>query len=525
MPEYFLSLFVCGSGWLMTYATVEKDNWQWKINTSLLASVITGTAALICFNTHGVPQLYIWLPLYFFLTPCLAYTISRLYLKFSPLFIKCAILIMALLIIVIQTPKAVLASQYQFSMDALLQDLVTELDTNLNKSKVPVTTAFPVFEQSAGEVSLHIKFFVNSKHNPLYFIKPVEEESPNQKFTMLSFLTKKLDPIEFAGDGNRAYKLPGGQTYTSSCDSNYIGYSGFQYVYMPNKDLIKRPLEKGAWLLVPYGDLSKSMPYRGIGLFTTSAEDKLNLLPELEFECIGAVERKVTDIFGHQEKLGWKIFKIIQRYPYFSETLGKFVFSSDRLYFDFVPEKPTLCLTTKHHTPKFLTVTGPTGKVEIALPKKRGEITTFEVNTSAEANNMRHFLCLNWEPVSEFLRIDSGYLSEPLKPDRNFELRAAADGWIENHSTIVYPPDLTGKSLVLRTTFPCAKTLILHGRNLNRVIDIQNKKEITLKLVDGTVTTDGRFCLAISAPEYVKVNGDPRQLIYHVEQNDYNVIR
>jgi hypothetical protein len=159
------------------------------------------------------------------------------------------------------------------------------------------------------------------------------------------------------------------------------------------------------------------------------------------------------------------------------------------------------------------------------LPKKRGEITTFEVNTSAEANNMRHFLCLNWEPVSEFLRIDSGYLSEPLKPDRNFERRAAADGWIENHSTIVYPPDLTGKSLVLRTTFPCAKTLILHGRNLNRVIDIQNKKEITLKLVDGTVTTDGRFCLAISAPEYVKVNGDPRQLIYHVEQNDYNVIR
>lgn len=317
LPDYFLSLLISiPTITCLLIKRYRQPDFSLAAAFSLLVSAIVATAALICFDSFSDLLLYIWLPIYCFLIPCLAYSLKCIAsLRPSPRKLaKAAIALTFFAVLVTQLPVRFVQAQFQFDMDTATAQLANQVSI-VRTSNHEVIGAIPVFSVSASEVPEHIECFVRDKLQPRYYDSK-EEKFDEYKFAMLNFLTLEPD-ITRPGDPEGVFRMPTFRSsqlaYTRHCPDGYKGWTGFQVVAgsTPYQAWIKRPFTEGALLLVPYGDLQPAkVGYRGATIFATGWQAQLASLPQLKFRELGSVRRKIHLLTGHNLHLGWKIMQV-----------------------------------------------------------------------------------------------------------------------------------------------------------------------------------------------------------------------
>ena len=352
MPDFFASLLFCCLVWLRLafIKDDEKKSWQWCTFSCLLFATILGAGGLISFDTSPGLLLYIWLPIYFFLAPCLAYSVSQL-ATIPALPARADRIVMASLLILCATqmPNRFVQAQFQFSMDALTAALGSKLSTLVRASNKPVLGAMPVLVVGQAEVPERIEFFVRDQLVRHYYDSK-DERSTDFKFSMLNYLTSDCEDVHDASDPPGTFRMQEFRgshlPYTSECPKGYVGWSGFQILAGTQfQDWVKRPFTKGDWLIVPYGGVNQeSIHYRGAGMFTTLWQTQIMMFPQLTFKEIGFVEKKIMVPGGHRQPIGWRILEASSSSPISMATSSDGWLSpgSTRIFYRFDPQKPIL---------------------------------------------------------------------------------------------------------------------------------------------------------------------------------------
>ena len=352
MPDFFVSLLFCCLVWLRLSLIKddEKKSWRWCTFSCLLFATIVATGGLISFDSFPGLLLYIWLPIYFFLAPCLAYSLTQV-VTIPGMPGRANRIVMAALVILCATqiPNRLVQAQFQFSMDALTAALGTKLSTLVQASKRPVVGAMPVLAVGQAEVPERIEFFVRDKLVRHYYDSR-DERSTDFKFSMLNYLTSDCEDVHDASDppGTFGMEFRGSHLpYSSECPKGYVGWSGFQILAESTivQNWVKRPFTKGDWLIVPYGDLKQgSILYRGAGMFTALWHTQLMMFPQLTFKELGFVEKKITVPGGHRQTIGWRILEVTSSQPISVATTsdGWLLPGSTKIFYRFDPQKPIL---------------------------------------------------------------------------------------------------------------------------------------------------------------------------------------
>ncbi|HEY9731619.1 MAG TPA: hypothetical protein V6C89_06890 [Drouetiella sp.] len=366
VPDFFTALlFTTGCGICLTLnKSISKSDSSWSGFIALLVAALASTAALISFDTFAGVLMYIWLPIYFFLAPCLAYSIAKLPVAItSGKTISKIFVIGFTLLLISQIPTRFLQAQFQFSFDAITSDLAKKLSDFARDSKEPIVCAMPTYSVGETEIPEQIETHVRSiLHNRYYETK--SEKTSGQKFTMLNFLSPICENVHAAGDLPNVYRLAEFRghslTYTNECAPGYVGWTGFQILNgaTPFQQWVKRPFGAGDLLIVPYGEVTPdAIQYRGTGIFAHPWKLKLLNFPQLTLEDVGHVERKLTNLIGHRQTMGWRILRVKSAEPVtFETTTDGWLKDGGKTFYERTDAKPVLKITSMQPGPESLTI-------------------------------------------------------------------------------------------------------------------------------------------------------------------------
>ncbi len=398
VPDFFaLLVFTTCSGVALAFSKkFYKATEAWSGYVALLTAALASAVALISFDTFAGVLMYIWLPIYFFLAPCVAYSVANLPNAFTTGRNIIRVVVAAFVLLFLsQVPTRFLQAQYQFSFDAMTSDLAQKLSAIVSESKEPVICAMPTYSVGETEIPEQIETHVRSILQSRYYeIK--SEKTSGQKFTMLNFLSPDCSNVHEAGDPPNTYKLAEFRghslSYTNECPPDYVGWTGFQILNgaTPFQQWVKRPFGKNDLLIVPYGEVTPdAIQYRGTGIFAHPWSLKLLNFPQLKLEDVGHVERKLTNIIGHRQTMGWRIFKVTEAAPVTFETSTDGWLKPDgKIFFQYDAAKPILKIISKQPAPQAVTIEQtPSTTPTTVLAKKEGDSTIIEIPLTDGAQN------------------------------------------------------------------------------------------------------------------------------------------
>jgi hypothetical protein len=516
MPDFFIELGLCFSFWI--YAIVSKlpsnNREQFLFFSCCLLSALAATLALISFDSFDTPLMYIWLPIYVFILPALAYVFSNgLQNHTKRIFTRISLALCLAFIVTVQVPKLFILEQVQFAMDDLTSRLAVELGSLSQSSKSQILGAMPLFDYISSDIAENIECFVRSKLVKGYYF-PASEKAKDYQFAMLNFLTKNCMDVSTNGQ----YIMPtlrGRSTeYQSLNPPGFVGWSGFQHLALGTSEhhWVKRPFGIDNLLIVPYGNLKgDALAYRGAGLFANDLQSQIKpLSPQLRFLPIRNIERKIISLNGGSQVMGWKILKVISAEPALVKSTD--TRKNCDIIYHFDPLRPVMAISSRDPVPPFIRY----GLKQFAVFHRIGELNIVELNLPHTDDKQVGTLRLNWPVQYGGLHIDSIELKQKLsEPSDALEICKQIDGWLIDNSAIIYTPELKGKTLILETEVPSSTELSLNGRRT--VSNGPASHELRISLANGFQTSDGRFLIVINSNTPLTVPGDPRKLIFNVK--------
>ena len=524
VPDFFLILACCcvGGIWLALAKTHMKNSWQWCAFISLLFSSVAATGALISFDTFATVLIYIWLPIYFFLLPCFAYVLRELPRAASPSGSKAINIFIAslLLLLATQLPIRFLQAQFQFSFDALTGDLAKQLSAIVTKTKHPIICAMPTYSVGETEIPERIETHVRNLLQKRYY-ETKSEKVVGQRFSMLNFLSADGENKHLPTDPASIFRLAQFRgrslTYTNECPKDYVGWSGFQILNgsTPFQEWVRRPYGKDDLLIVPYGEVSPdTILYRGAGIFAHPWQLKVLNFPQLIFKEIGHVERKLYNLVGHRQTIGWRIFQVTSAESVALDTsTDGWLANGKKIHYRFMPERPILRITSKNRVAPSLAMIQPRVLETLIIPRNEADRYIIDLPLAPHASTgslqLRDLHGDSRVHVDEVHFVTkSGTFTTPF-------ITRTFDGWLFNHALIVYAPKETGKVLVIETT-PPGIDISVTSRTAASNLHFDNGKAKIL-LADGKSTADGLLYLELSSSHPVTSVKEPRQLLIHCD--------
>ncbi|CAN5170755.1 hypothetical protein BH10CYA1_BH10CYA1_38880 [soil metagenome] len=426
VPDFFLILlYTTCSGLCMSFSrTFIKSNEHWCGFISLLLAALASSAALISFDTFAGVLMYIWLPIYFFLAPCLAFALTNVSHAFTAGATINKIFLIALLALwTSQIPTRFLQSQFQFSFDAITSELAQKLSSYTTQSRAPVLCAMPTYSVGETEIPEQIETHVRSIFQKRYY-ETKSEKTSGQIFTMLNYLSPDCENIRAPSDPPNTFKLAEFRgralSYTNECPADYVGWSGFQILNgaTPFQQWVKRPFGKDDLLIVPYGEVTPdAIQYRGTGIFAHPWKLKLLNFPQFKFEDVGHVERKLTNFVGHRQTMGWRILKVTSAEPVsFTTSSDGWLRGDAKIFYRYDSTKPVLKITSNQPAAQALVVTQSKGGQSILIPIKDHGTTVLEV--PLQKSDRAGIMQISAREGDSRLHIDSAHYvnqSDPIK--------------------------------------------------------------------------------------------------------------
>jgi len=525
VPDFFLILLytTCSGLCLALSKTYTRQSEPWCGFISLLVASIASTAALISFDTFAGVLMYIWLPIYFFLAPCLAFAFTNLPNAINLGSRINKIFVVALLALLLsQIPTRFLQAQFQFSFDAMTAQLAQKLCTIANESKVPIICAMPTYSVGETEIPEQIETHVRSILQNRYY-ETKSEKTSGQKFTMLNYLSPDCDNVHEAGDPPNTYKLAQFRgkalSYTNECPPDYVGWTGFQILNgaTPFQEWVKRPYGQNNLLIVPYGEVTPdTILYRGTGIFAHPWKLKLLNFPQLTFEDIGHVERKLTNLLGHRQTMGWRILKVTAAAPVTLATSTDGWLKGDgKVFYTNNDSKPYLKIITKQPAPQALLISQKNMDDEVVVPQTRG----YETNVLLPLKNKPAFGALTMRSLdgNQRFHIDKvEYTSDDLPLKIPF-LTVSPDQWLLNNALIVYSPTQQGGWLEFGTKEKHAEIQIQGAKSSYHLNFEGNSTRIPLE--DGKPFSNGLKYLKLSSKNPLFLKPDERPLLLHCDMH------
>ncbi len=402
VPDFFLIMAYCcvGGLWLTLAKTHTKNNWQWCAFLSLLFSSVAATAALISFDTFATVLIYIWLPIYFFMLPCFAYVLSALPSAAGAVGSKAnKVFITALLVLLCtQLPTRILQAQFQFSFDALTGDLARKLSSLVTESRSPIVCAMPTYTVGETEIPEQIETHVRNLLQKRYY-ETKSEKTTGQRFSMLNYLSSDRANKHLPTDPANVFRLAQFRgrslTYINECPSDYVGWSGFQILNgaTPFQEWVRRPYGKDDLLIVPYGEVAPdTILYRGAGIFAHPWQIKILNFPQLTFKDVGRVERKLYNLVGHRQTIGWKILRVTSAEPVaLNTTTDGWLASGNQIFYRSIPDRPVLRIISNQPVAPSLALIQPKVLETVIIPKNEADrfIIDLPLNTHTPIGSLQ----------------------------------------------------------------------------------------------------------------------------------------
>jgi hypothetical protein len=236
---------------------------------------------------------------------------------------------------------------------------------------------------------------------------------------MLNFLSPVCENIHQAGDAPDTYRLAEFRghslTYTNECPSDYVGWTGFQILNgaTPFQQWVKRPFGAENLLIVPYGEVTPdAIQYRGTGIFAHPWKLKLLNFPQLTLEDIGHVERKLTNIVGHRQTMGWRILRVTDAQPVtFETTTDGWLKGDGKTFYQRDDASSVLKITSTQPAPPSVTIDEANNHRTI-LAHTDNDATTIEIPLTAASGAMQ----IHTSKGSERLHIDKAHYERKITP-------------------------------------------------------------------------------------------------------------
>ncbi|MFN8553673.1 MAG: hypothetical protein U0103_19545 [Candidatus Obscuribacterales bacterium] len=525
VPDFFAMLtFTTGSGIYLAFSKkFYKSTESWSGFVALLAAALASAVALISFDTFAGVLMYIWLPIYFFLAPCLAFSVVNLPNTLTAgKQITRGFIAGLVLLLLSQIPTRVLQAQYQFSFDAMTAELARKLSIIASDSKEPIICAMPTYSVGETEIPEQIETHVRSILQKRYY-ETKSEKTFGQKFTMLNFLSPDCSNVHEAGDPPNTYKLAEFRghslSYTNECPPEYVGWTGFQILNgaTPFQQWVKRPFGKNDLLIVPYGEVTPdAIQYRGTGIFAHPWKLKLLNFPQLKLEDVGHVERKLTNPIGHRQTMGWRILKVTEAEPVTFETSTDGWLKNDgKIFYHRDAAKPVLKITSNQPAPQAVTIEpSPSGKAETIVRSKDKDSTVIEIPLTERQE--RGVLKLHTIGEGSKLHIDAATYEGTAHPIETPFLPLTADGWLVNGSWIVYAPKDANKVLTITTLQPYADTIVSGEKDSFQLTAKEGVAKIPLH--DGVPINANLLRLQLHSGNPITSSSDHREMVLHCDK-------
>jgi hypothetical protein len=520
VPDFFLVLtYACASCALMSFSKKAQRDELWCAFLALLLSSIVATAALISFDTFAGVLLYIWLPIYFLLLPCLAYSLHTLPqalgagVRVNRVFVSTF-----LLLLLSQLPTRILQAQFQFSMDALTSALSKHLSKLTVQSKTPVVCAMPTYTVGENEVPEQIETHVRSILQKNYYENKSEKTS-RQKFTMLNFLSPDCENEHQQGDQSDIYRLAQFRgralPYTNECPLNYVGWTGFQILNgaSPFQTWVKRPYGKDDLLIVPYGELApNTILYRGAAIFTQPWKLKLLNFPQLTFEDVGHVERKLTNLIGHRKTIGWRTLRVKEAEPVaLCTSTDGWLKSGAKVFYQRNASKPILQILINQPSALILKQTDADEEVITSVKRNGHNLIDLPLKSHSDTGTLQ----LRSLSDDQRLHVDKANYVAQREETKTPLITTVADGWLSNNGVIVYSAKEVNKNLCISTLRPYAPITIV-GKDKNYDLNVDQGKA-TIALIDGKALSNGLFYLRARSSKPLIAKNDGRQVVIHCD--------
>lgn len=523
VPDFFLTLgfTTCGAIYLLANRTFAKRNEFFCGFLTLLLASLASTAALISFDTFSGVLVYIWLPIYFLLAPCLAFCLNNLP-KASPAARKTstafAIVLIALLFS--QIPTRFLQAQFQFSFDALSSELAQKLSELTRASSTPVICAMPTYSVGETEIPEQIETKVRSSLLPRYYETQTENTS-GQQFTMLNYLSPDCDNALAPGDQPGTFKLANFRgkslSFKNQCNADYVGWTGFQILNgaTPFQEWVRRPFGENALLIVPYGEVTPdTVLYRGAGIFAHPWQMKTLNFPQFSLEDVGHVERKLTNLLGHRQTMGWRILKIVDAQPVALNTSTDGWLKGDaKVFYRHEEEEPYLNLISKQQTPQALLLKQTDAQDEVIIPRALKE--GFIIALPLKSKGSKGTLTVEALDGGGRIHVDKADYVKDAQPVVFPHLSLTEDGWLLNNALIVYKSTQEGGVITIRTKQPHAEITVSGERTKYPLEFLDQAARVTLK--DGKLLKNGFKFLKLTSEKPLVLNQDSRPLLIHVD--------
>lgn len=394
VPDFFVVLLytTCSGLYLLFKLKSKRQNNSWSAFVALLFAALTSTAALISFDTFAGVLMYIWLPIYIFLAPSLAYSFANLPETAHGKQINKLFTVVFAALLITQIPTRFLQAQFQFSFDAVTTQLAQKLSTIALDSKTPVICAMPTYSVGETEIPEQIETHVRNILTKRYY-ETDSEKTSGQQFTMLNYLSPDCENIHEDGDPPNVYKLAQfrghGLTYKNDCPPNYIGWTGFQILNgaTPFQEWIKRPYGLDDFLIVPYGEVTPdAIQYRGTGIFAHPWSLKLLNFPQFKLVDVGHVERKLTNLLGHRQTMGWRILKVTAAEPVSFETSTDGWLKGDgKVFYSHDGNRPLLEIISNQPAPKAFAIEQSDAATEVISSELKNGITRLVIPLKSKA--------------------------------------------------------------------------------------------------------------------------------------------
>ena len=288
-------------------------------------TVIAGAGSVALLSWKSV-IVYSWFPLFALLLPAASVCLTLLALTRTWRTV-CVVSIVSLLIAVL--PQRLVQAQLQFQFDDLVQDLVRIIASSSLSAKTKLCYGMPFLQPEYAEVVEDLESLTLSHLNGSYVESPRDSNHlPAVKF--FNFVNYQFPSDVRLPSGTTSLTAARNQNLQSVKAEGYLNEPGVdKYSYWSNnghgQNWTVDNLREGDIILVPVGDLPPSFAsYRGLGMFCTDWKTKLAFLPQVDFEPVFAINRKITRLGGHRFTIGWRALEVksVPRISWFIDRGG-----------------------------------------------------------------------------------------------------------------------------------------------------------------------------------------------------------
>lgn len=309
VPELFSIIAFCLIGaafWRATQRSRQKV--RWIIAPSFVIVCITATVALCAWETVLV---YACFPLFALLLPATAFYAGSMCAQSGLLRVYATSFF--LIGIALFMPRAIVQAEFQFKMDASVNQLAREVAAlpEMRRNRL-----FGMGLDVPDEIGERIKMLVLSDLIPNYTnCEQMDKQVPSKFFNVLEYHPTKTTTGTAAG-----LSVAERNEEPVPHVSAYSYPAGFLRVMRLSHDLsllratsAKRigTLKEGDLVIVPYGNIDPArFNFRGISLFRKRLMSDIAFLPQIEFEPVLNLEQRLLSDFRHHSKFGWHVLRV-----------------------------------------------------------------------------------------------------------------------------------------------------------------------------------------------------------------------